>query len=74
MHGKTTPSLEKNADAESEAGLTRSRSYRGAPLGTDEDAAQRLRFLGSPTIRAGGRDVDPHAHERDRYVRRLTRT
>ncbi len=34
----------------------------------DDDAAQRLRFLGSPTIRVGGRDIDPHAHERDQYV------
>ena len=30
----------------------------------DHDAAQRLRFLGSPTIRVGGRDVDPHTEER----------
>jgi hypothetical protein len=35
---------------------------------SDDDAAQRLRFLGSPTIRVGGRDIDPHAQERDRYV------
>ncbi|TMK24678.1 MAG: hypothetical protein E6G64_17060 [Actinobacteria bacterium] len=30
----------------------------------DHEAAQRLRFLGSPTIRVGGRDVDPHTEER----------
>ena len=30
----------------------------------DHEAAQRLRFLGSPTIRVGGRDVDPHTGER----------
>ena len=30
----------------------------------DQEAAQRLRFLGSPTIRVGGRDVDPHGEER----------
>jgi hypothetical protein len=34
----------------------------------DEEAAQRLRFLGSPTIRVGGRDVDPHTEERDDYA------
>ena len=34
----------------------------------DEEAARRLRFLGSPTVRVGGRDVDPHADERDDYV------
>jgi hypothetical protein len=35
---------------------------------TDEDAAQRLRFLGSPTIRVRGRDIDPGAAEREDYV------
>jgi hypothetical protein len=30
----------------------------------DREAAQRLRFLSSPTIRVGGRDVDPHTEER----------
>jgi hypothetical protein len=30
----------------------------------DQEAAQRLRFLGSPTIRIGGRDVDPYTEER----------
>lgn len=34
----------------------------------DQDAAQRLRFLGSPTIRIGGVDVDPRAQERDDYA------
>ena len=34
----------------------------------DEREAQRLRFLGSPTIRVGGRDIDPNAAERDEYV------
>lgn len=26
-----------------------------------------MRFLGSPTIRIGGRDVDPHTEERTDY-------
>jgi len=34
----------------------------------DEDAARRLRFLGSPTIRVAGHDVDPQAAERDDYL------
>ena len=34
----------------------------------DPAAAQRLRFLGSPTIRVGGRDIDPHAGERGDYA------
>ena len=34
----------------------------------DEDTARRLRFLGSPTIRVAGVDVDPHAEARDEYV------
>ena len=34
----------------------------------DQDAAQRLRFLDSPTIRVGGRDVDPQAEERSDYA------
>lgn len=34
----------------------------------DVQAAQRLRFLGSPTIRVAGADVDPQAAERDDYV------
>jgi alkylmercury lyase len=34
----------------------------------DQRAAQRLRFLGSPTIRVGGVDVDPLTAERDDYA------
>ena len=33
----------------------------------DQAAAERLRFLGSPTVRVGGNDVDPHAAERSDY-------
>ena len=35
---------------------------------TDAEAAKQLRFLGSPTIRVGGRDVDPHTKDRDDYA------
>jgi Alkylmercury lyase len=34
----------------------------------DHEAAQRLRFLGSPTIRVAGRDVDPNSEERSDYA------
>ncbi len=34
----------------------------------DQAAAQRLRFLGSPTIRVAGRDVDPHSEGRGDYA------
>lgn len=34
---------------------------------TDQEHARRERFLGSPTIRVGGRDVDPGAAERSDY-------
>ena len=34
----------------------------------DQEAAQRLRFLGSPTIRVAGLDVDPRTEERDDYA------
>lgn len=30
----------------------------------DDEAAQRERFLGSPTVRINGEDVDPYASER----------
>ena len=33
----------------------------------DSDAALRERFLGSPTIRVDGRDVEPGADDRDDY-------
>lgn len=32
------------------------------------DEAERLRFLGSPTIRVDGRDVEPGADERTTYA------
>lgn len=34
----------------------------------DVDAAERLRFLGSPTIRVDGRDVEPGAADRIDYA------
>jgi hypothetical protein len=33
----------------------------------DEEAAHRLRFLGSPTIRVNGRDIDPGSEGRSDY-------
>ena len=34
----------------------------------DLETAERLRFLGSPTVRVDGRDVEPGADERSDYV------
>ena len=34
----------------------------------DQEAAERLRFLGSPTVRIGGTDVDPQAEARTDYA------
>jgi len=33
----------------------------------DDETAQRVRFLGSPTIRVDGHDIDPEAGERNDY-------
>lgn len=34
---------------------------------TDDKVAQRERFLGSPTVRVDGRDVEPGAEQRDDF-------
>jgi hypothetical protein len=34
----------------------------------DAEDAERLRFLGSPTVRVGGRDVEPKADARGQYA------
>jgi hypothetical protein len=34
----------------------------------DSESAERLRFLGSPTVRVDGRDVQPGAEERGDFV------
>ena len=34
----------------------------------DPATAERLRFLGSPTVRVGGRDVEPAGETRSQYV------
>jgi hypothetical protein len=34
----------------------------------DAEAATRLRFLGSPTVRVNGQDVEPGSEERTDYV------
>ncbi|MFL5926565.1 MAG: hypothetical protein ACJ77E_06485 [Gaiellaceae bacterium] len=34
----------------------------------DADTAMVQRFLGSPTIRVNGRDIEPGTHERDQYA------
>jgi hypothetical protein len=32
------------------------------------DMAERLRFIGSPTIRVSGHDIEPDAHDRTAYT------
>ena len=34
----------------------------------DAESAQEQRFLGSPTIRVNGRDIEPGADDRDQFV------
>jgi hypothetical protein len=34
----------------------------------DQRAAEQARFLGSPTIRVDGRDIEPGAEHQDKYV------
>jgi hypothetical protein len=34
----------------------------------DVETAQRLRFLGSPSVRVDGRDVEPGADDRDEFM------
>ena len=47
-----------------EQGITVTVSAR---LVDDAQAARELRFLGSPTVRVRGRDVQPEADERDDF-------
>jgi hypothetical protein len=46
------------------AGIPVEIALRNVP---DDTAAQRERFLGSPTVRVDGRDVEPGAEDRDDY-------
>ena len=34
----------------------------------DSESAARLRFLGSPTVRVDGRDIEPGAEQRNEFV------
>ena len=48
-----------------ESGVEAEVEYMDVP---NPQAAERLHFLGSPTIRVDGRDVEPGADERTDYV------
>jgi len=61
-HAEPALELAKRVIAESGSGAT----VRRVDL-PDADAAEAHRFLGSPTIRVNGRDIEPGA-ERDQYV------
>lgn len=34
----------------------------------DNETAEKLRFLGSPSIRVDGHDIEPGANERDQFI------
>jgi hypothetical protein len=60
-HEALVPHLEQLLRA---AGIPAEIELRNVP---DDTAAQRERFLGSPTVRVDGRDVEPGAQDRDDY-------
>ena len=54
-HGKTSAAVARPPALTADVNLVR--------VASEEDARRR-RFLGSPTVRVGGRDVEPEAGER----------
>ena len=62
-HAEPALELAKRVIAESGSGAT----VRRVDV-PDADAAEAHRFLGSPTIRVNGRDIEPGVAERDQYV------
>jgi hypothetical protein len=70
-HAEPTLELVKRVLADSGVGAT----VRRVDV-PDAEAAASQRFLGSPTIRVNGRDIEPGVAERDQYVRscRMYRT
>ena len=62
-HAEPTLELVKRVLADSGVGAT----VRRVDV-PDADAAAAQRFLGSPTIRVNGRDIEPGVGERDQYV------
>jgi hypothetical protein len=70
LHSAGCPNVEKAGrvvqEALAEASLVGSAEVRVIEV-TDEHDAKRLRFLGSPTIRVDGKDVDQAAADRDDF-------
>jgi hypothetical protein len=62
-HAEPALELVRRVIAESDIGATVCRV--DVP---DPEAAAAHRFLGSPTIRVNGHDIEPRAGERDQYV------
>jgi hypothetical protein len=62
-HAEPALELVRRAIAESGVGAT----VRRVDV-PDAEAAAAQRFLGSPTIRVNGRDIEPGVAERDQYV------
>lgn len=59
------PALELARRVVAESGLNATVRRVDIP---DAEAATAQRFLGSPTIRVNGRDIEPDAGERDEYA------
>ncbi len=59
------PTLSLANEVLSELGL--SGEVREVEVRTPEDA-ERLRFLGSPSVRVNGRDIEPGAEDRTEYA------
>ena len=62
-HGE--PALELVARVLDESGIGANVRRVDVP---DAESAEAHRFLGSPTIRVNGRDIEPGADERDQFV------
>ena len=62
-HAEPALELVKRVLADSDVGAT----VRRVDV-PDAEAAAAQRFLGSPTIRVNGRDIEPGITERDQYV------
>ena len=62
-HAEPALELVKRVLADSDVGAT----VRRVDV-PDAEAAAAQRFLGSPTIRVNGRDIEPGVAERDQYV------
>lgn len=70
LHFESCPgwkgTVERVEQVVAEEGLSREVEVRALPVETEQDAV-RLQFLGSPTVRIDGRDVDPTASSKTSF-------